>query len=229
MAQQCWNFGSYTKATFFRLEIKNQTVLTNSESEDTSTDSLKDFETASCAALPFVMGQDSARLGSRIYNRDGSRLQLQPRHSILKQLAEEQKIGDKRIVPLVTESMHLNCSLDVLLLRRTKPHQLYSEGDLDGKIKTLLDALKKPGPNDNKDGDEDPLYCLMEDDKLLTELKLVGDLLLPAEDQLITVPEDTEEDSENPWKLKLGEQHAVVIIHVKVKVGRATEENTDFL
>ena len=84
--------------------------------------------------------------------------------------------------------MHLNCSLDVLLLRRTKPHQLYSEGDLDGKIKTLLDALKKPGPNDNKDGDEDPLYCLMEDDKLLTELKLVGDLLLPAEDQLITVP-----------------------------------------
>ena len=180
---------------------------------------------------PALRSLSSWDQGPLVENRLSRRLTVNPDLGtpFLNRLAEEQKIGDKRIVPLVTESMHLNCSLDVLLLRRTKPHQLYSEGDLDGKIKTLLDALKKPGPNDNKDGDEDPLYCLMEDDKLLTELKLVGDLLLPAEDQLITVPEDTEEDSENPWKLKLGEQHAVVIIHVKVKVGRATEENTDFL
>ena len=69
MAQQCWNFGSYTKATFFRLEIKNQTVLTNSESEDTSTDSLKDFGNSILRCAPFRHGTKVH--WSKIVYRDG--------------------------------------------------------------------------------------------------------------------------------------------------------------
>jgi hypothetical protein len=56
----------------------------------------------------------------------------------------------------------------------------------------------------------------------------VGDLLLPTENQLIAA-EETSENGEEPGEARLGLQHAVVLIHVKVKVNRATENNTDFL
>jgi hypothetical protein len=147
--------------------------------------------------------------------------------SYLSIIGDKHALAGKRYIPLVTKEMNLHCSLDVVLLRRTEPQKIYSEGDLDGKIKTLMDALKKPELNDAKNGDEDPLYCLVEDDNLITELKLVGDLLLPTEDQLIAPPTCRDEDHSD--RAMLGQQHALALIHVKVRVNRTTEYNTDFL
>ena len=81
------------------------------------------------------------------------------------------------------------CSLDVLVLRRDEPHALINAaGDLDGRMKTLLDALQMPrqcselGPNSKPEPDEDPFYVLMEDDRLIYELNVTTDtLLMPTE------------------------------------------------
>jgi hypothetical protein len=89
-----------------------------------------------------------------------------------------------RFVPLVNKELDLICGLDILFLRRENPGNLVSNsGDVDNRIKTLLDALKVP-----EDGgellksppseDEQPFYCLLEDDKLVTELNIKTDRLL---------------------------------------------------
>jgi hypothetical protein len=61
------------------------------------------------------------------------------------------------------------------------------QGDLDNRIKTLIDTLRKPkGAMElrgiNPQADEDPLFCLLEDDDLVTGLTVeTGMLLGPLE------------------------------------------------
>jgi hypothetical protein len=91
-------------------------------------------------------------------------------------------------VPLITSELSLRCRLDVLFLRPDEPHYVMQGGDLDGRLKTLFDALRLPsnlgetggkGPQD----DETPFFCLLEDDKLISELSVTTDqlLVLPKE------------------------------------------------
>lgn len=48
-------------------------------------------------------------------------------------------------IPLVRKSLDLNCSLEVLFLRQEDPGSLVLQGgDVDGRVKTLLDALAMP-------------------------------------------------------------------------------------
>ncbi len=76
-----------------------------------------------------------------------------------------------RFVPLVTESLNLVCTLDILFLRREAPGSLVNnKGDTDNRIKTLFDALRYPGEPNELDGivpqgvDETNLFfCLLED------------------------------------------------------------------
>jgi hypothetical protein len=89
-----------------------------------------------------------------------------------------------RFVPLVREDYGLLCSLNILFLRRDFPAGVISAGDLDNRIKTLIDALRKPhnanelkGNETPADG-EDPFYCLLEDDDLVTGLTVETDMLL---------------------------------------------------
>lgn len=89
-----------------------------------------------------------------------------------------------RFVPLVREEFSLFCSLDILFLRRDFPAGVVSAGDLDNRIKTLIDALRKPqnanelrGNETPADG-EDPFFCLLEDDDLVTGLSVQTDMLL---------------------------------------------------
>ena len=87
-------------------------------------------------------------------------------------------------VPLVVEDFELICELDIEFLRPGPSGQIISDGgDIDNRIKVLLDALRVP-----KDGGEMPLgpgeinpsriYCLLEDDKLITSIKVRTDQLL---------------------------------------------------
>ncbi len=98
-----------------------------------------------------------------------------------------------RFVPLVCKDFHLLCSLDVLFLRRDPPGGAVRAGDLDNRIKTLIDGLTMPA-HESQLGDyvapaddEDPFYCLLEDDNLVTQLSIETDRLLdpPGDDPAI--------------------------------------------
>jgi hypothetical protein len=80
------------------------------------------------------------------------------------------------------------CSLDILFLRRHDAGSLIANGgDIDNRIKVLFDGLRMPGNDAELGGlliepDEDPFFCLLEDDALITRVSVETDrLLLPLE------------------------------------------------
>jgi hypothetical protein len=89
-----------------------------------------------------------------------------------------------KFVPLVNKQYDLICGLDILFLRRENPGDLLLKGgDIDNRIKTLFDALRIPdGPELPADAlpeaDETPMFCLLENDSLVTDLKITTDRLL---------------------------------------------------
>lgn len=92
-----------------------------------------------------------------------------------------------RFVPLISEAGGFTCSLDILFLRRDNPGSIVrSGGDIDNRIKVLFDGLKRPEIMDDLgelpiEADENPFFCLLEDDKLITKVSVTTDrLLLPA-------------------------------------------------
>lgn len=99
-------------------------------------------------------------------------------------LAQRYALGNYRFVPLVREELALLCSLDILFLRPDMPGSLIRSADLDSRLKTLFDALKMPqetgqlGKAQNPGEGEDPFYCLLEDDKLISHVSVKTDALL---------------------------------------------------
>ncbi|GAA6615325.1 hypothetical protein [Scytonema sp. NUACC26] len=116
-------------------------------------------------------------------------------------------------VPLVNERINLVTELKITLLRPEEPGFIVTQcGDLDNRLKTLLDALRMPKeeemPKDSMPGeDENPFFCLLEDDNLVTRLAVETDRLL----------EPVEDTSE-----------VELLIHVHTKVTRATMDNISF-
>jgi hypothetical protein len=123
-------------------------------------------------------------------------------------VAEGHAILDYRFIPLIGKSFGASaCSLDILFLRRDHPGGLIrSGGDIDNRIKVLFDALRMPQNSaelcgQTPESGETPFFCLLEDDQLITEVKVTTDRLLTA----------SESGSENPSDVHL-------IIHVKTLV-----------
>ena len=89
-----------------------------------------------------------------------------------------------RFVPIATRNLGLLVSLDILFLRGDPPGAIVHAGDIDNRIKTLVDALKMPreagelGPFTTPEEDEDPFFVLMEDDSLISRLAVETDTLL---------------------------------------------------
>jgi len=87
-------------------------------------------------------------------------------------------------VPLVIRDMDLLCSVDILFLRSDPPGSVLSAGDIDNRLKTLFDGLIVPrelsqvGEYTAPTEDEDPFYCLLEDDSLITKVSVETDTLL---------------------------------------------------
>ena len=74
-------------------------------------------------------------------------------------------------------------SLDITFLRRDNPGgPIESCGDLDNRIKVLFDGLRIPHECSEVVGqpeqDENPFFCLLEDDKLITDITVRTDKLL---------------------------------------------------
>ena len=108
----------------------------------------------------------------------------------VEQIGQQYNRGSFNFVPLVRDYTGFTCSIEVLFLRRDQPGGIVSNrGDLDNRIKTLFDALRIPSnlgelpKNCEPSRDEHPMHCLLDDDRLITEVKVTTDrLLIPIVD-----------------------------------------------
>lgn len=105
----------------------------------------------------------------------------------LKELGRRYAKAGYELVPIVVPEFALQCSIDILLLRPEQNEVLGEWGDIDGQVKTVLDALRIPDATQETgeakpEEDEHPLFCLLQDDKLISEVKITADklLMLPA-------------------------------------------------
>lgn len=116
-----------------------------------------------------------------------------------------------RFAPLITRRLHLYAEVSVLLLRQQPRGTLITDGgDIDNRLKTLLDGLRIPrGSNEGRQElpdvpDPVPFFCLLEDDSLVTKVTVESEQLLrPAQPD---------------------EVPAIISVHVKKT--RLTPENT---
>ncbi len=101
-------------------------------------------------------------------------------------------IGAFNFVPLVFARLWLVCELDILFLRTEPPGSLFTTnkaGDLDNRLKVLFDALRIPqAASELPSGaspasGEDPMLCLLENDNLITAVRLESERLYGAEAQ----------------------------------------------
>jgi hypothetical protein len=88
-------------------------------------------------------------------------------------------------VPLVTGEANAVAELNIRLLRPEPPGGLITRGgDIDNRLKTLFDALAMPPqpnalpPGATPAADEQPLFCLLEDDNLVVSVTIRTEQLL---------------------------------------------------
>jgi hypothetical protein len=117
----------------------------------------------------------------------------------------------------VTKDLGLVCGLDILFLRPEPPGSVVQSGDLDNRLKTLFDALRMPGPDANElagnlpESDEVPFYCLVEDDKSISQISVQTDTLL------------------QPIGESYNKHDARLIIKVRIRPTNASWRTIDFL
>lgn len=105
-------------------------------------------------------------------------------HMILPFMEKKYSRFGWRFVPLVTEFFKVRCSIQILLLRPDLPGSIIRSGDVDNRLKTLFDALRLPqsvaelGGADVPATDDQPMYCLVEDDRLIDHVSVETDVLL---------------------------------------------------
>jgi hypothetical protein len=117
-------------------------------------------------------------------------------------------VGKDRFVTLVSSKAHMLAELHVTFLRPESPGTLMSNaGDIDNRIKTLFDGLRKPNVQDEIPSAEvgkfacQPMFCLLEDDSLISTLTVETDRLLGR---------------------SVGEHDVVLVMRLKIKVTRPT-------
>lgn len=95
-----------------------------------------------------------------------------------------ESVGAFTFAPLVCSRLRLVTSLAVTMLRPEPPDTIVTQaGDIDNRFKTLLDALKMPSASEIPSGEtpeanEEPFFCLLQDDSLITKLVVETDRLL---------------------------------------------------
>jgi hypothetical protein len=130
-------------------------------------------------------------------------------------MAEKWSRGTYGFVPLITEELDIRCSLDILFLRPSTPGRIIERTDLDNRLKTLIDALRVPDTAEGmprSDVPSEPIYCLLQDDRLISEIKVVSDqlLLLPGEktigpnDAFVVISVTAEAPASNIWHQAFG-------------------------
>ena len=125
------------------------------------------------------------------------------------------EVDGRKYLPLVRNTFKTTSSLDILFLRKTGIGKLIgSGGDLDNRIKTLFDGLRVPKEGEVKpkiefDRESKEMFCLLEDDSLITDFSVKTDKLLARSGD--------------------DESEVLLIIDVTVKVSHLTSNNLGFL
>ncbi len=102
---------------------------------------------------------------------------------------QEWGIKDFMFLPLVTKRNKNVAQLDIFIIWPDAPGSIVSNrGDIDNRLKTLLDALAVPKDhgaipkNDGPREGERPFYVLLEDDKLISKISInTAHLLYPTD------------------------------------------------
>jgi hypothetical protein len=128
------------------------------------------------AVAPSLRGASDGR--AEVYTTEGKDLATDP-----VELAKKHSHFGFNFVPLVTQELDLLCSIEIFLLRPDRPGSVVWAGDIDNRIKTLLDAMRIPEADEGYSqtaptNDEKPFYCLLEEDKLITKVSVETDRLL---------------------------------------------------
>lgn len=108
------------------------------------------------------------------------------KETVVDRMAHNHKLGEFNFMPLldIEQFGNLACSLDILFLRRNQPGDIIkSGGDIDNRIKVLFDALRIPDNTEElagfqPDDDEDPFFCLLQNDSQITGVNINTDRLL---------------------------------------------------
>jgi hypothetical protein len=90
------------------------------------------------------------------------------------------RVGQYHFAPLIGSYFRLVASLEVVMLRPEPEGRIFlRSGDIDNRLKTLLDALKVPNePAALPDNlpppapDETPFFCLLQDDSFITNVDI---------------------------------------------------------
>ena len=125
--------------------------------------------------------------GTRVKSWRADRFDQQKQYKLSELIQADHVSYNYEWVPLVKRMFSLACSLDIVLLRRDGLHSPLDNGDLDNRVKTLIDALKMPrSGNELVDEDErpregeKPFFVLLEDDSLVSNLRVdTRELLYP--------------------------------------------------
>jgi len=113
-------------------------------------------------------------------------------------------VGNFTFAPLISSRLALAASLQITMLRPEEPGAIILQsGDIDNRLKTLFDALSVPAHENQIPKDdfpavgESPLFCLLQDDRLITDFSVSTDRLLEQ---------------------GVHENEVVVLVHVRTKV-----------
>jgi hypothetical protein len=108
---------------------------------------------------------------------------LDPQQSLRPSVVAQ--LGGFNFAPLVSSKYQMGAKIKVLFLRPGPPGNLLTQGgDIDNRMKTLFDALRMPNKvtelpaRDVPSAHENPFFCVLEDDSLITELAVSTDMLL---------------------------------------------------
>ena len=119
--------------------------------------------------------------------------------------------------PLISDKLALLAEISITMLRPERPGQIVQQtGDIDNRLKTLFDALSVPPYPEHiprnfvPRGDQVPLYCLLQDDRLISSVAVRTERLLTHDDSVNT-------------------SHVVLLIHVKTRVTRHMYASIPFL
>ena len=92
-----------------------------------------------------------------------------------------------RFLPIVRKSLYVACAIDLLFLRHEEPQRLFEgSGDLDNRLKCFFDALTIPNKEQSEAGEPpcaDPLCCLLEDDRYISDFSVRTGRLLGKDDK----------------------------------------------
>ncbi len=119
------------------------------------------------------------------------------------------QVANFTFVGLVSSRINLIAELDITFFRRQPPGELLKHGgDIDNRIKTMLDALRVPASQEIPTGDapapgETPFHCLLQDDALVSRLTV-----------------DTER-----WLEDVPENEVMLVIQVNTRPTRGTWGN----